>query len=266
MPSVNVSFLGVCTIFQNFRSLLPRGVTGPRHRVVLVRNTPFMQTITGIHPHIPKIMFDADHVVITGPGLPPTDQPNVYSLTGVTLSVFNPANNPETTLSLGCLPSLQRFLQPQVELGPPAEFVYAPMADRAAAWFDVDAAESWDAYLYNPSTPCPTLPAISILTVETSDRPQLLVTPWDGTQPTIVTEWNDDDRVPGIHVTNFADGTVVVDDDTDFYLNYLCAANFPLSIPTIPLQQQICTTPAPIEYKVNRCGDAGPGCSNTNYP
>jgi len=120
--------------------------------------------------------------------------------------------------------------------------------------------------LYHPSTPCPKLPAISILTVETSTAPQLLMTPWDGTQPTVVTVSNHDDRVPGIHVTNFADGEVVVDSDKDFFLNYLCAANFPLSVPEIPRQDQICKKPSPIEYRVNRCGDAGPGCSNTNYP
>jgi hypothetical protein len=266
MPSVHVSFLGVCTIFQNLRSLLPRGVTGPKHRVVLVRNTPFMQRISGIDPHIPKIQFVADHVEFTGPELPPAGQPNAYSLSGVTLSVFNPANNPETILSMGCLPSLQRFLDPQEELGPPAEFVYAPMGERAAAWFDVDAAVSWEAYKFVPSFPCSTVPAISMLTVETSSAPQLLITPWDGTPSTIVTLTNDDDTIPNINVMNFADGEVVVDDDKDFFLNYLCAANFPLSVPGIPRQDQICTNPSPLTYQVGRCGDAGPGCSNTNYP
>lgn len=270
MPSVNISFLGVCTIFQDLRSLLPPGVEGPKHRVVLVRNTPFMQNLSGIHPHIPKLQLLADSIEQQGPDLPPADPPekNTFSLDGVTLTVHNPGNNPDIELSLGCLPSLQGFLDPEVELGPIAEFVYVPNNQRAAAWFDLDVGTSWEGFRMTTKFPCDTVPAISILTIETSSAPQLRVTPWNvNIEPTTFTLSNENGTPPNVFVMNFANGEAVVDSDRDFLLNYQCAASLPVPIAQIPRQDQVCTNPSPIVYDLtHRCGDAGPGCSNTSFP
>lgn len=269
MPRIHVSFYGVCTIFPDLQSLLPPGVTGPKHRVVLVRNTPFMREISGIHPHIPKLQLHADKIEHHGPKLPPADPPheNFYSLDDVTLTIGNPATTPDTTLLLGCLPSLRGFLEPEMELGPPAKFVYEHDSERAAAWFDTDVATSWEGFRMTTTFPCPKVPAISILTIETTSAPQLVVTPWNGSEPTTFTLINDDDKIPHIGVMNFADGRAVVDSDRDFFLNYLCAASLPVSFARIPTPQEVCTKPSPIKLDVGEiCGDAGPGCSNTTFP
>ena len=264
MPSVHVNFLGVCTIFQNLPSQVPPGFQVPPNRVVLVLNYANLP----IEPHIPKIEFIADQVNFNGPALPPTDPPkeNEFLLQGVTLSILNPVAIPSFQPALSCLPGLQANLIPPAQLSPPASLVYIPDPTKAAAWFDVSEGVSWNSYVMNVDTPCPTVPSISVLNIDTDGNPQLLVTPWD-TQipPTTVTLTRLNDA-PGINVTNFAGGTAVKDDPNDFLLNYLTAETFPgapaINIPTM----NICTTPSPDVFHLPRCGDAGPGCSNSTYP
>lgn len=271
MGSVNISFLGVCTIFQNLPSLVPPNAPiNPNFplspsRVVLVTTSLFMEQLSRIDPHIAKIQFVADDVSFQGPFLPPVDPPmtNVFSLAGVSLSIVNAVNILTLEPSLGCLPSLQARLNPAAELGPPAPLVYTPQPTLAAAWFDVSVGNSWNAYKLTPIPHCDTVPSISILNIETEGPPQLLVQPWDESEPTIVT-LTSESSTPEITVMNFADGRGVVEDDRDFLLNYLTAATFPLSSVIIP--DTNCPTPSPIAYRFPRCGDAGPGCSNSNYP
>lgn len=269
MPSVNVSFLGVCTIFQDLPRLVPPGTPPvPPNRVVLVKTTPFMEQVSGIFPHIAKIRFDATEVTFDGPPLPPTDppEPNVYLLEGVTLQIVNPVFPGPLLPALGCLPSLQARIDPPEEIGPPAPLVYRHEPSLAAAWFEVYGGTSWTGYTLTPSDPCDTVPSISILNVETNEWPQLLVTPWDPLIPptTVTVKREDPDFPPGIHVANFADGSGLVEDNRDFLLNYLTAARFPLSSVNIPTEN-ICP-PSPIVYVFYQCGDAGPGCSNTQFP
>ncbi len=264
MPSVNVSFLGVCTIFQNLPELVPPGTSVPPHRVVLVKNTT---RIRGIDPHIAKLQLVADDIAIDGPGLPPAGEDNIFLLQGVTLTIANPVpGGPPFQPSLGCLPSLQSHLQPPEQLGPPAPLVTIPDPDGAAAWFDViTGGNSWIAYLLKPDPPCPMIPSISILGVDTVNAPQLLVTPWDGSPPTTFTLTRTG-TPPDINVMNFADGKGVVEDNRDFLLNYLTAATFP-PIPSVQIPlQNVCTQESPGKYRFPRCGDAGPGCSNTQFP
>ena len=266
MPGVNVNFLGVCTIFRNLPSLVPPGVTVPPNRVVLVRNTLFTQQLSDIDPHIPKIQFPGTAFVFNGPPLPPVSPPleNTFSLNGVTLSIINAVTNVPFQPALDCLPGLQARLNPPAELGPPARLVYIPDPERAAAWFDVSSGSSWNAYIMNTDPVCATVPSISILHIETVGAPQLLVTPWDGSPGTIVTLSRTDD-VPAVNVMNFAMGEGVVDDNRDFLLNYLTAETLPTSSVMIP-EVNACTTQSPAVFRLPRCGDAGPGCSNTNFP
>jgi hypothetical protein len=75
------------------------------------------------------------------------------------------------------------------------------------------------------------------------------------------------DEPAGILVMNFALGEGVVDNNSDFRLHYRCAAAFPpvcaISIPEF----NACRFQSPGDpYVMPRCGDAGPGCSNSTYP
>lgn len=267
MAQVTISFLGVCTIFRDLPSLVPPGTNGsisvPANRVVLARATETFRSFTGIAPHVAKLQFVADAVTFNGPPLPPADPPSagVYSLDGVGLKILNAAN---TTLSeprgLDCLPSLHTYLGGTI--GAPAPWVYLPDRTNVQAWFDVPGGE-WLAYLMNTNPPCPIVPSISVLTMETAGDPQLECWPWDGSPSTTVTLQGGS---PNINVMNFANGSAFVEDNADFRLNYCLTVPFPpvqgISIP----QANACRFRSPATYNVDGCGDAGPGCSNTTYP
>ena len=265
--TVTVSFLGVCTIFLDLPSQVPPGTEVPPNRVVLARATKDFRKQTGVYPHMGRLQIDAGEIIFQGPPPPLSGlaTPNTFNLDGAYLKVAN-ALETQLSIQLGCLPSLRGHLR-EGTLGPPAEAVYMPDPTLVQAWFDVSHGVSWNAFLMSTDPPCNLVPSISILTVQTDGAPALEYNRFDLTrQPTVITLLGER---PNVNVMNFACGEGFVDEDEDFLLNYQLAATVPLqSSITIP-SVNICNIPsssAGAVYKINGCGDAGPGCSNTTYP
>lgn len=275
MPTVEISFLGVCTIFRNLSALIPPGGNPPNNRVVLARTTPEFITHTGVLPHIAKLHLFNGHTVVQGPNLPPADppEPNVFALDGVQLKIRNATNDALTPAwGIDCLPSLQAHLYR--DLGPPADSVHVPSKPNVQAWFDFQGGVARSFVMKATGAdhkPCTTVPSISILTLETEHDPELEYTPFPGTFPpdtpsTVVRLTPNGSEPVRIHVSNFALGELVKDDNRDFLLNYrLCETFPPLADVAIPVCNT-CTIESPGTYHTPRCGDAGPGCSNTTYP
>jgi hypothetical protein len=271
MGTVTISFLGACTIFRDLPSLappdLPPGTELPANRVVLARTTESFTQITGVDPHIAKMQLDADIEILSGPSLPPAVPPfaKTFSLDGVGLKIRNAL---DTTLpadrGLDCLPSLAEFLRG--ELGKPTLSVFVPDSASVQAWFDV-AGGDWNAYKMRTDPPCDTIPSISYLIIQTEGDPELVFTPWDpAIEPTTVRLTNGSSGTPNIDVMNFALGEGVVDDNRDFILNYTLTDPFPW-VADIDIPQALaCRFFSPGTYTLPRCGDAGPGCSNSVYP
>ncbi|HEX3577752.1 MAG TPA: hypothetical protein VHY33_04235 [Thermoanaerobaculia bacterium] len=268
MGTVNINFLGVCTIFRNLE-VTPGEVI---NRVVLARTTEAFQRLTGVVEHIAKLQFGADEIIIDqGPGLPPFRSPfqppaaGSYELDqGVRLTIPNAKRSTELLPERGldCLPSLAVFLDGTI--GPPASWVFNPDIENVQAWFDFNGGEAL-AYKLNPEPPCDIVPSITVLTIETQDDPQLEYKPLGGL-PTLIT-LKSALEPPSIYVMNFAEGQGVIEDNKDFLLNYCLVDPFPdISKISIP-RANACLLPSPgTPVHFPRCGDAGPGCSNTTYP
>lgn len=273
MPTIEISFLGVCTIFRNLPSLTSSGDNLPANRVVLARTTEEFIMHTGVLLHIAKLHLVSDHTILSGPNLPPAEppEPNVFRLDGIQLKILNATATTQLlpTWGIDCLPSLQSHLYR--ELGPPADYVFNPSQPNVQAWFDFQGGNARSfvmrATFGEHNQPCDTVPSISVLTIETDGDPQLEYAPFDGSPSTNVqlTPPPGSD-VTRINVSNFALGELVKDDNRDFLLNYRLAATFPpIDDVAIPVCNT-CTIPSPTTYHTPRCGDAGPGCSNTTYP
>lgn len=268
MGKITVSFLGVCTIFRD----LP-GQTGrtdvPPNRVALVRATEEIIHKHHILPHRAKLQLVAKNIQWSGPKLPPADPPleNTYSLSeGVHLRIANsPGADSGLTGFIDSLPGLQAYLDRP--LGPPAEWVFVPTPERVQAWFDIEHGEIRSHFM-SPIPCCPTTSSMAFLTIPAEEKPPVLeVTPWTGPNKGITSTVSfPDDDAPNINVMNFAEGEALIKDNRDFILNYLLAAEMPpLDLISIPLEN-VCRTPSPLKYRVNGCGDAGPGCSTTQFP
>ena len=269
MGTVRINFLGVCTIFRDLPSLLPPDLQPPLdlppNRVVLARTTDCFMRVTGVDPHIAKLQFVADQIIIDGPPLPPTDPPqeNTYSLNGVGLKIKNATQTELSSVcGLDCLPSLAAYLDGK--LPPPASYVFLPDGANVQAWFDVQGGDA-KAYKMRTIPSCDLVPSITILTMETDGDPQLEYQPWDGSATTVTLARAAEP--PDVNVMNFAFGKAFVDDDDDFLLNYWLAETFPKITKIAIPHANVCKEKSPKPgFHVGGCGDAGPGCSNTTYP
>ncbi|MGH9423550.1 MAG: hypothetical protein ACRD3J_26485, partial [Thermoanaerobaculia bacterium] len=240
MGTVRINFLGVCTIFRDLETT-PEGVI---NRVVFPRATDAFRARTGVDPHIAKLQFEADEIIIDGSPLPPADPPapNTYKLDGVGLTILNATNTELLPIGgLACLPSLSAFLDGT--LGLPAPYVFTPDRENVQAWFDFRGGDA-RAYVLNPDPPCSTVPSITILTIDTDGDPRLEYRPLDGPVRTITLMRQS--GTPGIDVMNFAFGEGVIEDNRDFLLNYWLVDPFPpmSQIVTIPATNA-CLTPSP---------------------
>lgn len=275
MGTIDISFVGVCTIFRDLPSLVTFPGDLPRNRVVLARTTQEFISHTGVLPHIAKLRFIAGQFeVVRGPKLPPFEppEPNTFTLDGIQLKILNATG--DTTLSpswgLDCLPSLQAHLYR--ELGPPAEPVFIQSQEFVQAWFDFQGgfARSYKMRATNDKgQTCEPVPSISVLTIETTDDyADLEYAPFPpGAEPTVVriTPPPAPER-SHILLANFALGELFKDDNRDFLLNYTLAQTFPEIADVAIPECNTCTVLSPQSYHTPRCGDAGPGCSNTTYP
>ena len=264
MASVTINFLGVCTIFRNLPNYVPDDYKDrvPANRVVLPRSTDAFVKMTGVEPHIAKLQLLGGGSIISGPRLPPASEENTYLLDGVGLTIES-ATGPELgpPRGLDCLPSLSTFFHGT--LGMPAPGVYIPEPENVQAWFDFEVGNA-QAYVMNVFPPCATVPSITVLTMTTDDAQpiRLHYTPWGGDES--VFEFT---GAPArIDVMNFALGLGVVDDNRDFLLNYTLIQPFPRITDVQIPRANSCALPSPGQFRLPRCGDAGPGCSNTNYP
>jgi hypothetical protein len=272
MGQVTISFLGVCTIFRNLPALatpegLPPGTPIPSNRVVLARTTTqFLEKNPSIDRHIAILQMPPYQLLNNSPALPPLEwfTPDTYKLDGVQLSIPN-ATQTKLKGCLCCLPSLQEHLdQP---LGPPAPWVYLPDRERVQAWFDITGGNV-RARLMSTDPPCPTIPSITLVTINTDGAPILQYQPFpppDGpAEPPTQVELTS--LSPNVNVMNFANGEALVDDNSDFLLNYTLAETMPPDSAVRVPRKNRCTKFSRITYFVGGCGDAGPGCSNTGFP
>jgi hypothetical protein len=264
MGSVTINFLGVCTIFKDLPKYVPDEFkdVAPNNRVVLARATDAFVRMAGVDPHIAKLQVPGDPLPVNALPLRPVEgEENTYYLEGVELMIQNATDTvlgPER--GLDCLPSLSTFLKGP--LGAPARGVYVPDPENVQAWFSVQGGVA-QAYVMNVFPPCSTVPSITVLTMTTDGPPVLQCQPWGAAEPASIEFPNDNVR---IDVMNFAWGQGVVDDDRDFLLNYTLIEPFPRITDVEIPRANACTIKSPGQFKLPRCGDAGPGCSNTNYP
>lgn len=266
MGTVEISFLGVCTIIRDLPSFAPAGTPDlPQNRVVLVRAPQAFTQFMGVDPHIAKLQLNG--TPISGPPLPPVDPPqaNTYRLDGVGLKILNVTDTSLPDLrGLDCLPSLAAYLD--APLGSLATSAYNREPDNVQAWFDVPGGD-WKGWLMNTKPVCPIIPTISVLTMQTSDdNPLLEYTRWRDNVTTVVELTSSPTEPARVFVMNFALGEALVDNNADFLLNYLLTVPLPpLSKIAIP-NANVCRFKSPGVYTVAGCGDAGPGCSNNTYP
>jgi len=244
---LTVQFLGICTHFTQNISPIP-------HRVVLV-NASAGITVGGvpIPPHFATIL-------ITPPGAPPGTGLGPFSLTGVAISLQNPASDP-----LGLLPSnvpnltnLTAPIQPLAIRS--SQYVIEQVPQFAAAYFDIVTGT----FTTIPGPGGAVGVAVSMNTVPTTtqppdDDPVLLFTPFPNAAP-LASGLSSSMPVASGSTITFANEAASADENSPgsfptshFFLHYLTASQMP-SAPQVP----------PMSATVS--GSVGGGCSNSQYP
>lgn len=271
MGQVKVSFLGVTTMFRNLRSLtpppgVPPGTVIPPNRVVVAKVPPNLN----IEPHIARLQLVAPSVDFHGQEPPHRipDRHATFDLKGAQLWITN-AVGPGLSGNMSCLFSLRAHCSEP--LTGPALPVYVENTEAVQAWFDVDHGTGAGFFLLTeqPCNPLTQVPSIGVITMETNGDPELAYREFGTGQMFHMTLHSDAERpVPDINVMNFAFGKAFKDDPNDFLLNYqLIDPLVPWTSVNIPTEN-VCNQPSG-RYDVNppfMCGDAGPGCSTTQFP
>lgn len=275
---VMISFLGLCTYFDDLRGLATNPPPDlPEHRMVLLNCTQGMldrHNVPHISVHRAKLQLATDVVVGS---LPPSLSDTSYvvdlnTFGGATLTVLNAIPNAAPKLpfvnNAGCLPHLSAFLACPDDLGPPAAFAFVP--DPKAVSCHVDFAfgiiTGWRLELTGGHM------AITQLVIQTDGDPKLQIAPFDGSTPTVVPLRNDrldaqGEPMAAVNIMNFAFGEGTHDEDRDFTLNYMLSSNVPMPVPTGTPQEISCPkTDATYNLPENAEAEAGPACSNSNYP
>jgi len=271
MGQVKVSFLGVTTMFRNLPSLtrppgVPPDTVIPANRVVVAKVPPNLN----IEPHIARLQLVAPSVDFHGQE-PPHRIPHrhpTFDLQGAHLWITN-AVGPALSGDMSCIFSLRA--QCTALLTGPGLPVYVENTEAVQAWFDLDNGTGAGFFLLTeqPCNPRTQVPSIAVITMETNGDPELAYREFGTGEMFRMTLHSDEERpVPDINVMNFAFGKAFRDDPNDFLLNYqLVDPQVPPATVTIPTEN-VCSNPS-ARYDVNpplRCGDAGPGCSTTQFP
>lgn len=261
MPSIQFWFAGVCTFFENWANYVNSPVLPPIHRMVLVNGSdPNVIPYPGILPHIALLTL-TEPFSISGPmpplfGEQPPPNSQVYLLNNpegaYTISVVDPVPQQSWVFNAACLPNLENFVQGG-NLGPPS----LPVIEGGNAACYVD----FQFGIINGFTVPGIEMGISVATVVTSSLPAIQIQGPTGTA-TVTFEaetaqmcLTNKPTMPG------------ADNPQDFFLNFItCQTPPPEGLLTTP-QGVGCTTMQPSELPSNFGPlDAGPGCSNTNFP
>jgi len=252
MGSLTTHFVGLCTHIQ-----APL-VTGVPHRCVLVNAMiPSVINSQALATHMATLSMQASDIIPSGTTLrlPPPNETDtvVWQIDGATLQISNSLAIPPNGLNytptyFGCIPSLTALTP---GLGP----LSSPMVNggdplQASCYFDVDNG-TFDA----GATPARS--AMAILTSEVSgDSATITASSFVWGTGTITIKSGAE-----IHVTNFGVGPNS-DSPFDFLLQYRVFQSLPLNAGVPSLGGCSPITPAWGGYPA----DAGPGCSNSNYP
>lgn len=277
MGQITIFFGGVCVFFEGYSEVLPVQPNPPIRRMVLV-NADISSLKFGdfpaqtVYPHSALFTPSSAFTVIDGtfalpPRIPLTDDYDL-NIGGVyTITVDNPLVTPWVD-NAACLPHLRDGLPPGVDLGPPSLEVLRD--GQAACYVDF----RYGTITGNSIEVHPPVPpahrkhveshrmGIAVVTVPTDGRPRLrFTTPDPVFNSTLL--FADDDAV--VSITNKPQ-VPSTDDPHDFLLNYItCETAFnpdeisPPAEVVCPLVQG--NVPSKIQHM-----DAGPGCSNTNFP
>lgn len=275
MQPMWVSFLGICThIWEDQPDAEPHPVWG--HRIVLVNasnpdtinNNPNLNHY-GIKPHFARLqIFNEQIVSIQGPAaFYPFNDTLLLNLDGVTVQIVNSGLN-ALTKEARCMPQLggPQFNRPPVTGIAPGPAVTMGLAALASCYFDFAFGEVLGTVV--ETVGC----GVLLYQNQTIGNPQILITPFEGGVPTLVTlhnseiDENGNQKPAGMNIMNTAIGAGK-DNPSDFMLHYLAANKFPdggviIHSPDCP--------PNPFSYHLNRApfspGDLGPGCSASNLP
>lgn len=283
MQPMWVSFLGICThIWEDQPDAEPHPVWG--HRIVLVNasnpdtinNNPHLNKL-GIKPHIARMqIFNEQIVSIQGPAaFYPFNDTLLLNLDGVTVQIVN---NGQNTLAkeAECMPQLggpQHGVPPVTGIAPgPA--VTMGLSALASCYFDFAFGEVLGTVVDKSPNPKfkPADCGVLLYQTQTIGNPQILITPFEGGVPTVVTLHNSEidkegnQKPAGMNIMNTPNGADK-DNPSDFMLHYLAANKFPDD--TVTVSRPGCPS-NPFSYNLHRApiavNELGPGCSASNLP
>jgi hypothetical protein len=252
MGTISIYFHGICTFFEHFPP------DSSIHRMVLVDAAIHSLTLGGaapvtIVPHVARLRLPQT-AAATGKA-PPQVSPGVFDLNGssaFTCSVVNADPSQGWANGMNCLPHLSSFIPPGTLLGPPSLPVIAN--GEAAAYVDFRYGAIEGLVVSDMG--------VARATIVTDGEPVLLLR-WGGS-----TETASFTLPSGVAITFSNAPENSGDDAKDFLLNYLTVENPPQPISSPTLADLGCPDGTadphlPPEFFTL---DAGPGCSNTNYP
>lgn len=274
MPQVTIDFIGICTHVNWHQLVSPQPEILLGRRIVLVNGNPLAIASNPhlndlehpIPPHYAQLMVpasssivgpagplfqpspDPGHVTLTlnivgmDPFLP--GQPPVIGLTGATLQLVNGVG--AFADEAGCIPHLSATV-PSARPGP---HVTDKVSSKVSCYFDIAAGT-----LAGLQTREHGGAAFAQLTATTVTAPQILITPWDGTAPTLVTLPDDD-----LPVAVFNSPITMGEEFIDHFLLHFVATddNWPPHGATLDVLSACPVEGVPWEV--------GPGCSNSNIP
>jgi hypothetical protein len=259
MGKIEIYFVGVCTFFEDYSEYAALSEQLPVHRMVLVNGDRSSIVIHGgppipINPHLAHLAIDSPIVAVSGtlpPKLPGTEIFNLNGTSAFSLSVAN-ASSTQWTNNAGCLPHLQAAVS--TDLGPPSLAVIRDGQAACYADFTVGTIDGFQIPAGSDSAM-----GISLVTLETAGNPVLSIAGPDGSG---TIELEGLPGGPAIVIISNKPATQGHDAEDDFILNFLTVAD--------PPSPSSIRSPGKVDCPVNPrrliFGDAGPGCSNTNYP
>jgi hypothetical protein len=259
MGVLRMYFAGICTYFNDYASLFGPNEGAPLRRMVLVNaNTAEIQLGTQppipIQPHVARLELPEGAEVL---GQPPPTAGGLYDLNAGSAYTITVANAQPTGWinNAGCLPHLAAAVPPNT-LGLPSPSVVA--WGQAACYADFQHGRIDGFALAGNGGSI----GVARVTVMTEGPPQLAIASTGSTavQATVVCP-----EVAVVVLTNQPEG-LIGDDQTDFLINFLTVADPPSAIQPPGAVGCPSSTHDPDFPAGITMGDAGPGCSNTNYP
>lgn len=284
MTDAMAEFRGICTYIK-FDQPLPTQLAVYGRRIVLANGNP--QAIAqnsnltpwNIQPHYAQLTVPAN-AAIAGPaadlfypnmdgdqatlvlnlntvGMDPSQSgaPPMTGLTGATLHWVDAFGEPLETDTANCMPNLTASLPDDEKPAKAGPAVTSKDNRYVSAYFDfVTGRLDGRQVIANGAA---TGQAFIDLHVTTIGPPQLLITPWDGSAPTLVTLPEDD----AYAVVSNKPVTAGQDSDNDFVLHFVVTDNqFPV-FPTLNI-----LTSCPPKPPLQQGSEAGPGCSSSGIP